>query len=93
MTQAKLKKYLHSLECQKKDPQLLDADGQYCLRKLQEHLEELRELLQRVKDCDLIDKIESELMTEERTVSAAVDFYVKRKCHAIDMNAPFFGIE
>lgn len=76
MTQEKLQKYMHSLECQKRDPELLKADGPYCLRKLQEHLEDVQDLLRRIKEVDLIDVIEGELEQEEVAVKEAVNFYL-----------------
>lgn len=76
MTKERLEKYLRSLECQKRDPNLLRADGPYCLRKLQEHLEEVQDLLRIIKEDDMSDTMKSELMDEEKSVREAVEFYM-----------------
>jgi hypothetical protein len=75
MTQAKLMEYLRSLECQKRDPGLLEADGPYCLRKLREHLEDVRDMLRKIKGTGLIGGTEDELLKEEAVVKEAVAFY------------------
>jgi hypothetical protein len=69
MTQENLETYMRAIEFQKRDPQLLAADGPFCLRKLQEHLEELRDLLR--IECDDIDK--PELIKEEKLLSETVE--------------------
>jgi len=69
MTSEKLERYMRSIEFQKRNPQLLATDGPFCLRKLQEHLEELRDLL--YIESDHIDK--TEIIKEEKLLSDTVE--------------------
>jgi len=89
MTNEKLKKYMHSLECQKRDAELLATDGAYCLRKLQEHLEGLQDMRRRLRETDLIDDLAVELEKEEVAVRDAVEFYQRMPALASESSVAF----
>lgn len=76
MTDAKLKKFLYSLECQKSDPKLLKLDGPYCFRRLKEHLGDVQDLLEKVRGSNLTKEVEIGLEKEEVIVKEAIDFYL-----------------